>query len=98
MEYQDLILKINILEAENKNTKEKLSLSLTEFKILSLLIKNAEKELITTYIDLEEFISYSSIESTISRIRRKLKSINIQLNIKSICMVGYVIKKDTIRK
>lgn len=97
IELGDIILNIKSMELCNKNSNHKVKIIGKEFALLELLMNNAnrlmEKEQL--FIKIWGYDSESDIntlEAYISFIRKKLKLINSNINLKAIRNMGYVLE------
>ena len=96
-EFGDIVLNINSMELCNKYKNNKIKVIGKEFQILELLINNSnqvmEKEQLFTKIwgyDTESDIN--TLEAYISFIRKKLKLIKSNINLKAIRNTGYILE------
>jgi len=97
LEFGDIVLNINSMELCNKYKNNKIKVIGKEFQILELLINNSnqvmEKEQLFTKIwgyDTESDIN--TLEAYISFIRKKLKLIKSNINLKAIRNTGYILE------
>ena len=94
LEFKDLILDINSSEIINKDNNEKISIINKEFQILEYFMRNPNqvlsKEMIYDKVwGIENDSISNNLEAYLSFIRKKLKIINSNVQIKSLRNIGY---------
>ena len=94
LEFGDLILDIKSSNIINKNSDEKISVINKEFQLIEYFMKNPNqvlsKEMIYDKVwGLENDSISNNLEAYLSFIRKKLKSINSNVQIKSLRNLGY---------
>ena len=94
IEFGDIILDIKTSNVINKNNNEKINIINKEFQLLEYFMSNPNqilsKEMIYDKIWGTENESFSNnLEAYLSFIRKKLKSIDSKVNIKSVRNLGY---------
>ena len=94
LEYKDLILNLKTSTIESKKTGENIEIGKKEFQLLEYLIENANiivsKEQIYDKVwGIENEIESNNLEAYLSFIRRKMKAINSEVNIKAARGLGY---------
>ena len=99
MELGDITLNINSMELSNKNEDHKVKIIGKEFQLLELLMKNAnqimEKEQLFVKIwGYDTECDINTLEAYISFIRKKLKLIKSNINLKAIRNMGYVLEVE----
>ena len=99
LELGDIILNIKSMELCNKNENHKVKIIGKEFQLLELLMNNAnqviEKEQLFVKIwGYDTECDINTLEAYISFIRRKLKLIKSNINLKAIRNMGYVLEVD----
>ena len=99
IELGDILLNIKTMELSNKNTDNRVKIIGKEFQLLELLMSNAnqvmEKEQLFLKVwgyDSESDIN--TLEAYISFIRKKLKLIKSNINLKAIRNMGYVLEVE----
>lgn len=95
MEYQGLLL--NLGDAIVTFQGEKLELTKNEFRILQVLMENAEKivsrdEIIARLWESDEFIDDNTLTVNVARLRKKLESLGAKDLIRTKKGVGYFLK------
>ncbi|HIW83901.1 MAG TPA: response regulator transcription factor [Candidatus Dorea gallistercoris] len=95
MEYQGLLL--NLGDATVTFQGEKLELTKNEFRILQVLMENAEKivsrdEIIARLWESDEFIDDNTLTVNVARLRKKLESLGAKDLIRTKKGVGYFLK------
>ena len=94
LEFKDLILDIKSSEIINKDNNEKISIINKEFQILEYFMRNPNqvlsKEMIYDKVwGIENDSISNNLEAYLSFIRKKLKIINSNVQIKSLRNIGY---------
>lgn len=94
LEFKDLILDIKSSEIINKDNNEKISIINKEFQILEYFMRNPNqvlsKEMIYDKVwGIENESISNNLEAYLSFIRKKLKIINSNVQIKSLRNIGY---------
>ena len=94
IEYGDLILDIKSFDLTNKNNNEKINIINKEFQLLEYFINNPDqilsKEMIYDKVwGLDNDSMSNNLEAYLSFIRKKLKLINSNVQIKSLRNIGY---------
>ncbi len=92
--YNDMSLNIKSSKLENINTKESITLGLKEFQILEYLMQNKDiivsrEQIYDKIWGFDNEVESNNLEVYLSFIRRKLKLIGVNVNIKVIRGVGY---------
>ena len=95
MEYQGLAL--NLGDATVEFGGERLELTKNEFRILQILMENAEKivprdEIIARLWESDEFIDDNTLTVNVARLRRKLESLGARDLIRTRKGIGYFLK------
>lgn len=95
MDYQGLLL--NLGDATVTFQGEKLELTKNEFRILQILMENAEKivsrdEIIARLWESDEFIDDNTLTVNVARLRKKLESLGAKDLIRTKKGVGYFLK------
>ena len=95
----DIILKIKSMELCSKDEEHKVKIIGKEFQLLELLIKNVnqvmEKEQLFVKIwGYDTECDINTLEAYISFIRKKLKLVKSNINLKAIRNVGYVLEVE----
>ncbi len=95
MDYQGLLL--NLGDATVTFQGEKLELTKNEFRILQILMENAEKivsrdEIIARHWESDEFIDDNTLTVNVARLRKKLESLGAKDLIRTKKGVGYFLK------
>ena len=99
IELNDIVLNIKSMELSNKNEDHKVKIIGKEFQLLELLMNNPnrviEKEQIFIKIwGYDTECDINTLEAYISFIRKKLKLIKSNINLKTIRNMGYVLEVD----
>ena len=99
MELGDITLNIKSMELSNKNEDHKVKIIGKEFQLLELLMKNPnqimEKEQLFVKIwGYDTECDINTLEAYISFIRKKLKLIKSNINLKAIRNMGYVLEVE----
>ena len=99
IEKGDIVLNINSMELCNKDVDLKVKIIGKEFQLLELLMNNAnkilEKEQIFVKIwGYDTECDINTLEAYISFIRKKLKLIKSNINLKAIRNVGYILEVE----
>ena len=94
IEYGDLILDLKSFDLTNKNNNEKINIINKEFQLLEYFINNPDqilsKEMIYDKVwGLDNDSMSNNLEAYLSFIRKKLKLINSNVQIKSLRNIGY---------
>jgi DNA-binding response OmpR family regulator len=94
IEYGDLILDLKSFDLTNKNNNEKINIINKEFQLLEYFINNPDqilsKEMIYDKVwGLDNDSISNNLEAYLSFIRKKLKLINSNVQIKSLRNIGY---------
>lgn len=97
LELGDIVLNIKSMELSNKNENHKVKIIGKEFQLLELLINNAnrvmEKEQLFVKIwGYDTECDINTLEAYISFIRKKLKLVKSEINLKAIRNMGYVLE------
>ena len=99
IELGDISLNIKSMELSNKNENHKVKIIGKEFRLLELLMNNAnqvmEKEQLFVKIwGYDTECDINTLEAYISFIRKKLKLVKSKINLKAIRNMGYVLEVD----
>ena len=95
----NLLLNINSCELKNSETKKSMKISGKELQLLEFFLINKnqvlEKEQITTKIwGFDSDAEYNNVEVYVSFLRRKFKHLKINVNIRVIRGVGYILEES----
>ena len=99
LELGDITLNINSMELSNKNEEHKVKIIGKEFQLLELLMNNANKimekeQLFVKIWGYDTECDINTLEAYISFIRKKLKLVKSNINLKAIRNMGYMLEVD----
>ena len=95
----NLLLDLDSCELKNSDTEKSMKISGKELQLLEFFLINhnqvLEKEQITTKIwGYDSDAEYNNVEVYVSFLRRKFKHLKINVNIRSICGIGYILEES----
>ena len=95
----NLLLDLDSCELKNSDTEKSMKISGKELQLLEFFLINhnqvLEKEQITTKIwGYESDAEYNNVEVYVSFLRRKFKHLKINVNIRSIRGIGYILEES----
>lgn len=95
----NLLLDLDSCELKNSDTEKSMKISGKELQLLEFFLINhnqvLEKEQITTKIwDYDSDAEYNNVEVYVSFLRRKFKHLKINVNIRSIRGIGYILEES----
>ena len=99
LELGDITLNINSMELSNKNEDHKVKIIGKEFQLLELLMNNANKimekeQLFVKIWGYDTECDINTLEAYISFLRKKLKLVKSNINLKAIRNMGYMLEVD----
>ena len=99
IDYEDISLNIKSMELENKKKKKKVKIIGKEYQLLEYFMNNpkqilAKEQIFTKIWGYDTECDINTLEAYISFLRKKLKLIKSNINIKAIRNMGYIMEDN----